>query len=62
MFHVFPYFPQEFYRVGKNHEVDRHKLSRPVVARYIRFYPTKIREWDSLRVEVYGTKQGELIT
>ncbi|RMX57371.1 hypothetical protein pdam_00016039 [Pocillopora damicornis] len=41
----------EFYRVGKNHEVDRHKLSRPVVARYIRFYPTKIREWDSLRVE-----------
>ena len=62
MFHVFPYFPKEFYRVGKNHGVDRHKLSRPVVVRYIRFHPTKTHEWDSLRVEVYATKQGELIT
>ena len=62
MFHVFPYFPKEFYRVGKNHGVDRHKLSRPVVARYIRFHPTKTHEWDSLRVEVYAAKQGELIT
>ena len=41
--------------------MDRHKLRIPVVARYIRFYPTKHILWDSLRVEVYGIFKGELI-
>ena len=42
-------------------KVDRHKFPITVVARYIRFYPTKQRVWNCLRVEVYGTKKGELI-
>ena len=57
----FHYFSKEFRRVGKNHGVDRHKLSTPVVARYIRFLPTANDAWDSLRVEVYGAKKGKLI-
>ena len=58
--HFFPHFTQEFHR-KKGLGVDRHKLSIPVVARYIRFYPTKHIRWDCLRVEVYGIFKGELI-
>ncbi|PFX12463.1 Uromodulin [Stylophora pistillata] len=52
----------EFRRNGTSHGVDRHKLSTPVNARYIRFNPTKSIRWHSLRVEVYGTQEGKFIT
>ena len=57
----FPHFTQEFHR-KKGFGVDRHKLPIPVVARYIRFHPTKNRFWVHLRVEVYGIFKGELVT
>ena len=56
----FPHFTQEFHR-EKGFGVDRHKLPIPVVARYIRFKPTKHILWVCLRVEVYGIFKGELI-
>ena len=56
----FPHLTQEFHR-KKDLGVDRHNLPIPVVARYIRFYPTKHIRWDCLRVEVYGISKGELI-
>ena len=56
----FPHLTQEFHR-KKDLGVDRHNLPIPVVARYIRFYPTKHIRWDCLRVEVYGIFKGELI-
>ena len=56
----FPHLTQEFHR-KKGRGVDRHKLRIPVVARYIRFNPTKHILWDCLRVEVYGIFKGELI-
>ena len=56
----FPHLTQEFNR-KKDLGVDRHNLPIPVVARYIRFYPTKHIRWDCLRVEVYGISKGELI-
>ena len=57
----FPHFTQEFHR-EKGFGVDRHKLPIPVVARYIRFHPTKHKFLVHLRVEVYGIFKGELIT
>ena len=56
----FPHLTQEFHR-KKDLGVDRHNLPIPVVARYIRFYPTKYIRWDCLRVKVYGIFKGELI-
>ena len=56
----FPHLTQEFHR-KKDLGVDRHNLPIPVVARYIRFYPTKHIRLDCLRVEVYGISKGELI-
>ncbi|KAL9956906.1 hypothetical protein ACROYT_G038461 [Oculina patagonica] len=55
----------ERYKDGNNEEVEflrsgrstnQQRLPVPLVARYIRFHPTKQENWNYLRVEVYGTQ------
>lgn len=45
-----------FRRHGNSTTIDKHHLTVPVQARYIRFHPTDRHIWNCLRVEVYGTK------
>lgn len=35
-----------------------HDLSPPIKARYIRFRPVEWKSWISMRVELYGCRQG----
>ncbi|XP_078381057.1 uncharacterized protein LOC144663858 [Oculina patagonica] len=44
----------EFLRSGRS--INKQWLPVPLVARYIRFHPTKQHNWNCLSVEVYGTK------
>ena len=46
---------KEFHRESSGITVQRHKLPVPMLTRYIRFHPTHQRNWNCLRVEVYGT-------
>ena len=52
---------KEFRRQGNSIIVDKHFLSVPVQARYIRFHPTDRHSYNCLRVEVYGTKSKLIV-
>lgn len=41
--------------------IDEHRLSLPVSARFVRFRPTNQYEWNCLRVELYGITPGMLL-
>ncbi|XP_078380198.1 lactadherin-like [Oculina patagonica] len=44
----------EFLRSGRS--INQQRLPVPLVARYIRFHPTKQENWNCLSVEVFGTE------
>ncbi|KAL9968218.1 hypothetical protein ACROYT_G026567 [Oculina patagonica] len=50
----------EFHRQGGSNTVEKHRLSVPMSARYVRFHPTKQHNWNCLRVELYSASGTSL--